>query len=68
MKNKTLRIGIAGLGAVGLDVAHRLIDGVAVPPKPRRPTRPTRASKVRRVEGKTRRGRIKSLRGRVSED
>ena len=47
---------------------HRLIDGVAVPPKPRRPTRPTRASKVRRVEGKTRRGRIKSLRGRVRED
>ncbi len=28
MKNKSMRIGIAGLGAVGLDVARRLIDGV----------------------------------------
>jgi aspartate dehydrogenase len=28
MKNKPVRIGIAGLGAVGLDVARRLIDGV----------------------------------------
>src|SRR5665213_4062231 len=25
--NKTMRVGIAGLGAVGLDVARRLIDG-----------------------------------------
>ena len=28
MKDRTLRIGVAGLGAVGLDVARRLIDGV----------------------------------------
>ncbi len=28
MTNRNLRIGIAGLGAVGLDVARRLIDGV----------------------------------------
>ncbi|MBS0534272.1 MAG: aspartate dehydrogenase [Proteobacteria bacterium] len=28
MKDKPLRIGVAGLGAVGLDVARRLIDGV----------------------------------------
>lgn len=28
MNDKTLRIGVAGLGAVGLDVARRLIDGV----------------------------------------
>jgi ribosome-associated protein len=35
--------------------------------KPRKQTRPTRASQVRRLEEKTRRGRTKSLRGRVVE-
>jgi len=39
-----------------------LIDSAAVAPKARKPTRPTRASKQRRLEGKTRRGRIKALR------
>ena len=34
-------------------------------PKPRIPTRPTLASKRRRLEGKTRRGAVKALRGRV---
>lgn len=43
-----------------------LVDSVAVPPKPRRPTRPTRASQVRRVDEKVQRGRIKSLRGKVT--
>jgi ribosome-associated protein len=33
------------------------------PPPPRRPTRPTRASKTRRLDGKSRRGAIKKLRG-----
>jgi ribosome-associated protein len=42
-----------------------LVDSVAVPPKPRRPTRPTRASQLRRVDEKTQRGRIKSLRGKL---
>ena len=42
-----------------------LVDSVAVPPKPRRPTRPTRASQLRRVDQKTQRGRIKSLRGKL---
>jgi len=45
---------------------QRLVDAVAVPPRPRRPTKPTRASKKRRVEGKVRRGQIKVLRGKVS--
>jgi ribosome-associated protein len=31
-------------------------------PKPRRPTRPTLASKTRRLEGKARRGAVKTLR------
>ena len=37
-------------------------------PKSRRPTRPTRAAKRRRVDNKTRRGKIKSLRGKVGRD
>jgi len=41
---------------------QELIEFAAVVPKTRRPTRPTRASKQRRLEGKTRRGRIKALR------
>ena len=41
---------------------QQLIDSAAVVPKTRKPTRPTRASKQRRLEGKTRRGRIKALR------
>ncbi len=35
------------------------------PPPPRKRTRPTLASKVRRVEGKVRRGGVKSLWGKV---
>ncbi|WP_018138403.1 MULTISPECIES: alternative ribosome rescue aminoacyl-tRNA hydrolase ArfB [unclassified Thioalkalivibrio] len=38
------------------------------PIKTRKPTRPTRASKLRRLEGKTHRGRKKALRGRVDPD
>lgn len=44
---------------------ERLVNSVAAPPAPRRPTRPTRASKLRRIESKIRRGRIKALRGKV---
>jgi len=44
-----------------------IVDAVALPPKPRRATRPTRASKLRRLEGKSQRGEIKSLRGRVKD-
>jgi ribosome-associated protein len=40
-----------------------LVQAAAVRPPPRRPTRPTLASKVRRLEGKKRRGGIKALRG-----
>ena len=39
-----------------------LIRQAATPRTPRRPTRPTLASKRRRLEGKSRRGAIKSLR------
>lgn len=46
-----------------------LLAEAAVPPKPRRKTRPTLGSKLRRLEGKVKRGGVKRLRsGRVSED
>lgn len=38
------------------------------PPPPRRPTKPTRASQRRRLDAKTRRGRIKSGRSRPGAD
>ncbi|MFN3685292.1 alternative ribosome rescue aminoacyl-tRNA hydrolase ArfB [Salinarimonas sp.] len=49
------------------DAIARLVDLIrraAYRPPPRRPTRPTLASKRRRVEAKTRRSGIKSLRGK----
>jgi len=48
------------------DAIERLVDllrQAAVRPKPRRPTKPTLGSKVRRLEGKKRRGDIKARRG-----
>jgi ribosome-associated protein len=44
---------------------QRLVDRVAEAPKRRIPTRPTGASKLRRIESKIRRGRVKALRGKV---
>ena len=44
-----------------------IVDAVALPPKARRATRPTLASKRRRLEGKSQRAEIKSLRGRVKD-
>jgi ribosome-associated protein len=44
---------------------RELIDSVSVTPKTRRATRPTLASKVRRLDGKTRRSEVKAGRGRV---
>ena len=44
-----------------------LLREAAIPPKTRRATRPTRASKEKRLEGKTKRARIKRAR-RVRED
>ena len=48
--------------AVGRLVA--LIAKAATPPVPRRATRPTKAAKAKRVDAKTRRGGVKSLRAR----
>ncbi|GAB4299929.1 MAG: hypothetical protein Kow0096_19640 [Thiohalomonadaceae bacterium] len=44
-----------------------LIRSVAVTPKARKPTKPTRASQTRRMDGKTRRGAVKALRGKVTD-
>jgi ribosome-associated protein len=46
---------------------QEVIDSVAVPPKARRATKPTYGSKQRRLEGKSQRAGIKSLRGKVQE-
>jgi ribosome-associated protein len=45
-----------------LDRLRELIQSVAVPRKKRRATKPTKASKQRRLESKTKRGRLKALR------
>jgi|SRR5688572_897031 ribosome-associated protein len=45
-----------------LERLKSLIRQAATPPRPRRPTRPTLASKRRRLEGKSRRAALKSLR------
>ena len=42
-----------------------LLQSVAVPPKKRVATKPTRSAQKKRLESKTRRGAMKTLRGRV---
>jgi len=44
-----------------------LVDEVTAPQVPRRATKPTRASRRRRLEGKARRGEVKSGRQRISD-
>lgn len=46
---------------------QELIRDAAVVRKARQPTRPTPSSRKRRLDSKTRRGRTKALRGRVTE-
>lgn len=45
-----------------------LIKSVSYVPKKRRATAPTKASRKRRVDSKTRRGKVKALRGKVDND
>ena len=42
-----------------------MVKSVAVTQKRRRPTKPTKGSKLRRVDGKTKRGQLKTLRGKI---
>jgi ribosome-associated protein len=51
-----------------LNRLRELIKSVAIVRKKRRPTRPTAGSQKKRLEGKSRRGTIKSLRGKVELD
>lgn len=44
-----------------------LVDAAAIIPVIRRATRPTRSSQRRRLDGKTRDGQVKALRGKVSD-
>lgn len=45
---------------------RQLIRCAVKQPKPRRPTKPTRGSQRRRVDTKTRKGKTKALRGKVT--
>jgi ribosome-associated protein len=44
---------------------QQLVRSAAVTQKQRRPTKPTRSSQKKRMDSKTRRGQVKSLRGKV---
>ena len=46
---------------------QELIRSVAVTQKKRRPTKPTKASKLKRLDQKVRRGKIKASRGKVTQ-
>ena len=53
--------------ADALERLKDLISSAAATQKTRRPTKPTRSSKKKRMDGKTRRGKVKSLRGTVRD-
>jgi ribosome-associated protein len=54
--------------ADALERLRTMVAAALTEPKPRRQTKPTRASKVRRIEGKVQRGKVKSLRSKKFED
>jgi len=45
-----------------------LVGKAATVPRPRRPTKPSKAAKARRVDGKTQRGKLKSLRRKIDTE
>lgn len=52
------------------EVRDRLLDLIreaTIIPKKRRPTKPSKAAKAKRMDGKTKRSTVKSLRGRVTD-
>lgn len=52
------------------EVRDRLIELIreaTIVPKRRRPTKPSKAAKAKRLDGKTKRSTVKSLRGRVTD-
>ncbi len=46
---------------------QELIKSVAVLPRKRKPTRPTRNSQKKRLDSKSKRGQIKSIRGKITD-
>jgi ribosome-associated protein len=46
---------------------QELIKSVAVPPRRRKPTKPTRSSQKKRLDSKSKRGQVKSMRGKVTD-
>ena len=46
---------------------QELVAGVTVDRKKRQPTRPSKNAKRKRMDSKTRRGKLKSLRGRIED-
>ena len=50
-----------------LERLREIIKGVTVVQKRRKPTKPSKGSKEKRLDSKTKRGKTKALRGRVSE-
>jgi ribosome-associated protein len=53
--------------AAALERLAELLAEAAHVPKSRRPTKPSRGSKARRMDSKTKRGKIKALRGSVDD-
>jgi ribosome-associated protein len=53
--------------AAALDRLKELVRRATVTQKKRVPTKPSRSSQRKRVDGKTKRGQLKKLRGKVSE-
>ena len=51
-----------------LERLREIIKGVTVVQKRRKPTKPSKRSKKKRLDSKTKRGKTKALRGRVSEE
>ena len=51
-----------------LERLRELIQAAAVPRTPRRPTKPTKGSAQRRLQSKTKRARLKVLRGKPTEE
>ena len=46
---------------------HDMVASIAILPAVRRPTKPTRSSQKKRLEQKTSRGQIKSMRGKIRD-
>jgi ribosome-associated protein len=53
---------------LALERLKELIQAGAVPRTPRRPTKPTKGSDQRRLQTKTKRARLKALRGKPTEE